>query len=191
MDFSAHTQSITLSPPLLFVHTIFILPVGANLLCGDWNTGLGELRRQTVILGQTPAHPIPSLHLCDLQRFLRTPHYLPALPISSISLRERWCFLQPYYHFKDFPQNQSTWPRIRAAAGGGTVLCHSECLPKLRQQEAKQYFAVIRPNMGEYSWADFKVAVGSGEAGQNRHALTTLHRRPRKTYGATFTARKL
>lgn len=43
---------------------------------------------------------------------------------------------------------------------GGTGLSDSKCLRKLRQWEAKQYFAVLQPNVAKYSWPDFKVAVG-------------------------------
>lgn len=146
-----HTHTSHHTEPLFFSYpccpSIFILAVGANLLCGDWNIGLGEprqLRRQTVILWQTPAHPSPSLHLCDLERCFRTP-LLFLLP--QLSQRERWCFPQPYYHFKDFPQNQSTWPRIRLVAGG-TALSDSKCLWKLRHWEATQYSAAIQPKAG-------------------------------------------
>lgn len=114
------------------------------------------------------------------------PNYLPVLLLPLLSLRERWCF--PYYHFKHFPQSQTTWPHISVVAGGA-VLSDSKCLWKLRQWETKRYFAVIQPNTSTYSWPDFKVAAGSGEARPNRHGLTTLQRRPVKTHIHGFTAR--
>ena len=107
---SLRTHSPSLRVLLFFIvhivpFSIFILTVGANLLRGDWNIGLGEPRslpRQTVILRQTPAHPSPSLHLSDLERCFRIPPTSLFL-LPPLSRRERRCFPQPYYHFKDFP----------------------------------------------------------------------------------------
>lgn len=67
---------------------IFILTVGANLLCGEWSIGIGELHslpRQTVILRQTPAHPGPSLHLSDLKHCFRSPSSSSSSPLPPPS----------------------------------------------------------------------------------------------------------
>lgn len=142
---------------LFFLYTccpsIFILTVGANLLCGDWNVGLGEQRklpRQTVILRQTPAHPSPSLHLCDLQHsFRNTPSSLFLPPASFLRSLWEWgdASLNLITISKISHKNQHTWLCIRLVAGG-TVLSHSKCLWKLRHWKARQYFAAILPKTG-------------------------------------------
>lgn len=130
--------------------SIFILTVGANLLCGDWNIGIGELRllpRQTVILRQTPAHPRPSLHLSDLERCFRKPPL--SLPPTSFlrSLGEKeGASLKLITISKISHKNRFTWPRIRLVAEG-TALTDSKCLWKLRHWVAKQCFS-IQPNTG-------------------------------------------
>lgn len=153
---SLRTHSPSLRVLLFFIvhivhFSIFILTVGANLLRGDWNIGLGEPRslpRQTVILRQTPAHPSPSLHLSDLERCFRIPP-LSLFLLPPLSRRERRCFPQPYYHFKDFPTKSAhmasalVWWR-----GGATELSASKCLWKLRHWEARQCFAAFQPNTG-------------------------------------------
>lgn len=140
--------------------SIFILAVGANVLSGDWNIGLGELRelrRQTVILWQNPAHPSPSLHLCDLVCCFRNPRLLPPA-----------CFLCPLGEKDDAslnlitmskisPPNQSTWPHIRPATEG-TALYESRMALKVKTLGGKAIFhSYPAKQRGKYSWPGFKV----------------------------------
>lgn len=100
--------------------------------------------------GNPPANPSSSQPIITSlwpRALLPKPPLPPSRLLPVLSRRERWCFPQPYYHFKDFPQNQSTWLHIRPVAGG-TALSDSKRLWKLRHWEAKQYFAAIQPNTG-------------------------------------------
>lgn len=162
--------------------SIFILAVGTNLLCGDSNIGLGELALKTD--GNPPANPDSSrpiiTSLCPGVLLPRPPFSLPL----SVSCGERWCFPQTYYHFKDVPQNQCTWPRIRAMAEGKTR-SDSKCRGKLRHWEAKKYLFAVQPKTG-VRIPDPTSKLQRG-AKLNRHARAAPQFRPIEEKRGAFT----
>lgn len=137
-------RSLTRSVRTHAAPSIFISTVGANLLCGEWNIGIGERRsqpRQTVILRQTPAHPGPSLHLSDLEPLHPSLRSRPAPRLLSWRKKGKKddASPQPHYHIKDFPL-KSMYAALRLTGGSGWVSLPSVCSEsreKLRPWKAK------------------------------------------------------
>lgn len=194
---SLRTHSPSLRVLLFFIvhivhFSIFILTVGANLLRGDWNIGLGEPRslpRQTVILRQTPAHPSPSLHLSDLERCFRIPPL--SLPPSSALSQRKTMLPSTLLPFQRFPHKISPHGlRISLVAGGGDGALRFQMSLKVKTLGVEAVFCCFpAKHRGKYSWPDFKVAVGSA-ARLNRHALSALQSRPIKDLIHRFSERK-
>lgn len=143
--------------------------------------------------GNPPANPSSSQPIITSQwpRALLPNPPLSLFLLPPLSRRERRCFPQPYYHFKDFPTKSAHMASALVWwQGGGDGALRFQMSLKVKTLGGEAVFCCFpAKHRGKYSWPDFKVAVGSA-ARLNRHALSALQSRPIKRLIHRFSERK-